>query len=100
TARDDQRDALHQRRSNENVEPEWSPQQNVGEIELRDAYGRQVENRRRVHRDLEQRSEIAELETAVDQDGSLLGLAEGYGEVERDRRLADAAFRGEHGVDP
>ena len=49
---------------------------------------------------LEQRAQVAELEAAVDQHGPLLELAERDREVERDRRLADAALRGEDAHDP
>ena len=44
---------------------------------------------------LEQRAQVAELEAAVDQDRPLLQLGQRDGEVERDRRLADAALRRE-----
>ena len=38
------------------------------------------------------RAQVAELQAAVDQDGALLELAEGDGEIERERRLADPPF--------
>ena len=42
---------------------------------------------------LEQRAQVAELEAAVDEHGPLAQLADGDREVERERRLADAALR-------
>ena len=74
--------------------------EDVAEVRFRDPVGRQVEDRRRVDRDLEQRAQVAELEAAVDQHGPLVELAERDGKVERDRRLADAALRREDAHDP
>jgi hypothetical protein len=71
----------------------------LGEVRFRDPVGRQVEDGRRVDGHLEQGPEVAELETAVDQNGPLVRLAEGDRQVERDRRLADTALRREDGID-
>ena len=86
---------LDPRRGEQDVDPRRVAPEDVAEVRLGDPVGRQVEDRRRVDRDLEQRPQVAELEAAVDQDGPLLELAEGDREVERDRRLADAALRRE-----
>ena len=75
--------------------PDGSRQSTSREVRLGDAVGRQVEDRRRVDRHLQERPQVAELEAAVDQDGPLLGLADRHREVEGDRRLADAALRRE-----
>ena len=72
--------------------PDGSRQSTSPEVGFGDPVGRQVEDRRRVDGHLEQRPQVAELEAAVDQDGALLQLGERDGEVERDRRLADAAL--------
>ena len=58
--------------------------QDVAQVRLGDAIGRQVEDRRRVGGHLEQRPQVAELEAAVDQHRALLELTEGNGEVERE----------------
>ena len=75
--------------------PDGSRHRTSREVGFGDPVGRQVEDRRRVDRDLEQRAQVAELEAAVDEHGPLAELAERDREVERDGRLADAALRGE-----
>ena len=60
---------------------------------LADPVGRQVQDRGGVGGDPEERAQVAELEAAVDEGGPRPGLAEGDGEVEGDRGLADAALR-------
>ena len=86
---------LDARRREQDVDARRVAPQDVAEVRLGDPVGRQVEDRRRVDRDLEQRAQVAELEAAVDQHGPLLELAEGDREVEGDGRLADAALRRE-----
>ena len=86
---------LDARRREQDVDPRRVAPQDVAEVRLGDPVGRQVEDRRGVDRDLEQRAQVAELEAAVDEDGPLLELAERDREVERDGRLADAALRRE-----
>ena len=91
---------LDARRGEQDVDPRRVAPEHVAEVGLGDPVGRQVQDRRRVDRHLEQRPQVAELEAAVDQDGPLVELAERDREVEGDRRLADAALRREHGQDP
>ena len=91
---------LHARRGEEDVDPRGIAPEDVLEIRLGDPIGRQIEDRRRVDRDLEQRAQVAELEAAVDEHRPLVALAERHREVERDRRLAHAALGREHAHDP
>ena len=91
---------LDARRGEQDVDARRIAPQDVAQVRLGDPVGRQVEDRRRVDRDLEQRAQVAELEAAVDEHGPLVVLAERHGEVERDRRLADAALGREHAHDP
>ena len=86
---------LDARRGEQDVDPRRVAPEDVLEVRLGDPVGRQVEDRRRVDRHLEERPQVAELEAAVDQHGPLAELADRDGEVEGDRRLADAALRGE-----
>ena len=78
--------------------PDGSRHMTSREVAFLDAVGRQVEDRRRVVRHLEQRPQVAELEAAVDQDGPLLELAMATARLKAMRRLAHAALRREQGV--
>ena len=64
--------------------PDGSRHRTSLEVRLGDPVGRQVEDRRRVDRHLEQRAQVAELEAAVDQHRALAELAERDREVEGD----------------
>ena len=87
---------LDARRREQDVDPGRVAPQHVLEVRLLDPVRRQVEQRRRVDRHLEQRPQVAELEAAVDEDGARAELAERDREVEREGRLADAALGREH----
>ena len=68
---------LDARRREQDVDARRVAPQDVAQVRLGDPVGRQVEDRRRVDRHLEQRAQVAELEAAVDQHGPLARAGRG-----------------------
>ncbi len=84
---------LHARRREQDVDARRVAPEDVGEVALRDAVGRQIEDRWGIGRHPQQRAHVAELEAAIDERGPrLAGLRQGDRKVEGDGRLAHAAL--------
>ena len=91
-ARGDHLGHLDPGRGQQDVDARRVAPEDIAQVGLGDPVGRQVEDRGGVGRHLQEGAQVAELETAVDEDRALVHLPDRHREVERDGRLAHPAL--------